>query len=280
MINSFYPCLWFNGQAKDAAEFYCRIFPDSKITADSGMVVNWQLSGQKFMGLNGGPQFVPNPSVSFFVNCATQQEADQIWAQLSESAFVMMAMDKYPWSEYYGFLKDKYGISWQIYVGPPNELNQKITACFLFTDSHYGEAFEAIQFYTDLFPNARKLDISFYSKEEAAGREGVVKHGEFVLNNILYKAMDGQGNHQFVFNEAISFVVGCDTQNEIDFLWEKLTEAGEEGQCGWLKDKFGVSWQIVPNSLGKLMSDPQKGPRVMEAFLKMKKFEISVLENA
>ena len=94
-------------------------------------------------------------------------------------------------------------------------------------------------------------------------------------------AMDGFGNHAFAFNEVVSFVVDCATQEEIDFYWNKLTaDGGQESQCGWLKDKFGVSWQIVPAVLGKLMSDPEKAPRVIQAFMKMKKFDIEALMNA
>ena len=92
--------------------------------------------------------------------------------------------------------------------------------------------------------------------------------------------MDGPGEHAFIFSEAVSFVVDCDTQEQIDYYWNKLTENGEESQCGWLKDQFGVSWQIVPTILGKLMTDPEKGPRVMQAFMQMKKFDIEKLMQA
>ena len=137
MKNTIYPCLWFDGQAKAAAEFYCSIFKHSKILNSTPMVVIFELNGNKFMGLDGGPEFK--------------------------------------------------------------------------------------------------------------------------------------------FNEAVSFVVNCDTQDEIDYYWNKLTQGGQESKCGWLKDKFGVSWQIVPTILGKLMSDPEKAPRVMYAFMQMKKFDIEKL---
>jgi predicted 3-demethylubiquinone-9 3-methyltransferase (glyoxalase superfamily) len=140
MKNQIYPCLWFNGQAEAAATFYCSIFKNSSITVCTPMVVNFELNGSKFMGLNGGPNFK--------------------------------------------------------------------------------------------------------------------------------------------FNEAISIVVDCETQEEIDYYWDKLTEGGEESNCGWLKDKFGMSWQIVPTILGTLMTDPAKSQRVMEAFMQMKKFDIEKLKNA
>ena len=140
MNNQIYPCLWFDGQAKAAADFYCSVFKNSKILSESPLVTMFELNGNKFMGLNGGPKFK--------------------------------------------------------------------------------------------------------------------------------------------FDEAISFVVNCDTQNEIDYYWNKLTEGGEESMCGWLKDKFGISWQIVPAILGQLMSDPSRAERVINAFMKMRKFDIETLKNA
>ncbi|MFC6101654.1 VOC family protein [Olivibacter domesticus] len=140
MKNPIYPCLWFDGQAQEAAKFYCSIFPNSKITADNQMVATFELDGKKFMALNGGPNFT--------------------------------------------------------------------------------------------------------------------------------------------FNEAVSFVIDCDSQEEIDHYWEKLTsEGGKEGNCGWLKDKYGVSWQVVPTILPKLLSNPEKSQKVLDAYLKMKKFDIKTLEE-
>lgn len=140
MTTAIFPCLWFDGKAKEAAAYYCSVFKNSKITSENTFVVVFELNGTKFMGLNGGPEFK--------------------------------------------------------------------------------------------------------------------------------------------FNEAVSFVVNCDTQEEIDHYWNKLSEGGEEGKCGWLKDKYGVSWQIVPAVLGKLMADPEKAPKVMYAFMQMKKFDIEKLMNA
>lgn len=140
MSNPIFPCLWFDGRSKEAADFYCTVFPNSKILSSNPMVVIFELNGTKFMALNGGPE---------------------------------------------------------------------------------------------------------------------------------YK-----------FSEAVSFVVTCDTQDEIDHYWDKLTEGGQESKCGWLKDKFGVSWQIVPSILGKLMNDPEKAPKVMYAFMQMKKFDIEKLMSA
>lgn len=151
---------------------------------------------------------------------------------------------------------------------------QKITPCLWF-DS---QAEEAARFYTSIFKNSSIGDISRFGKEgfEFHGKpEGTVMTVSFTLDGQLFTALNG--GPIFTFNESVSFMVGCDTQNEIDYYWNKLTEGGQESNCGWLKDKFGVSWQIIPNILSKLMTDPEKAPRVTQAFLQMKKFDIQKL---
>jgi predicted 3-demethylubiquinone-9 3-methyltransferase (glyoxalase superfamily) len=279
MNNNIHPCLWFDGNAKTAAEFYCSLFPNSKITADTPMVVNFELAGQKFMGLNGGPMFKPNASISFMVISETDEEINELWKQLSEGGFIMMPLDKYDWSERYGFVQDRFGVSWQLMKGKYSDVNQKITPTLLFVGNSFGKAENAVKFYTEVFPQSSIDGILLYTKDEGEAA-GTVKHSQFILDKKVFMAMDGAGNHSFAFNEGISFVVDCETQEEIDYYWNKLTEGGQESQCGWLKDQFGVSWQIVPTVLGKLMTDPEKAPRVMQAFMKMKKFDIATLMNA
>lgn len=279
MKNPIVPCLWFDGNAKAAAEFYSLVFTNSKITVDTPMVVNFELFGNKFMGLNGGPQFKFNPSVSFFVICETQNEIDSAWSKLLKDGKVMMPLNKYPWSDKYGWIQDKYGISWQLMMGHADTMGGKIIPAFMFTGSQAGKAEQAMIFYTSIFSDSKIKDINRYEPGEP-DVEGTVKHGRFNLSNQSFVAMDSSAPHGFQFNEAISFVVDCETQTEIDCYWSKLTEGGQESQCGWLTDKFGVSWQIVPTILGKLMSDPTKSQRVMAAFMQMKKFDIEKLVKA
>lgn len=279
MKHPIYSCLWFDGNAKAAAEFYCSLFPGSAIVADTPMVVNFELEGTLFMGLNGGPMFNINPSISVFVTCTTEQEIEMLWKKLSDGGSSLMPLDSYPWSAKYAWVKDKFGLTWQLMLGEIPAGFPKIFTSFLFSNEQFGKAKPAIDFYTSIFPNSKSHELQLY-KEGEGQPEGYVKFGHFTLNGIVFSAMDGPGDHQFKFNEAFSLVVNCDTQEDIDFYWTKLTEGGEESQCGWLKDKFGVSWQIVPTILGKLMSDPEKAPRVMQAFMKMKKFNIQQLLDA
>jgi predicted 3-demethylubiquinone-9 3-methyltransferase (glyoxalase superfamily) len=152
---------------------------------------------------------------------------------------------------------------------------QKITPCLWFDT----EGEEAAKFYTSVFPNSRIVDVARYG---AAGPrpEGTVMTVSFELDGQKFVALNG--GPDFTFNEAISFQVSCESQEEVDAFWSKLSEGGEEGPCGWLKDRYGVSWQIIPTVLPELLGDPdpEKSQRVMRAMLNMKKIEIDALERA
>lgn len=279
MTNSIYPCLWFNGQARAAAEFYCSVFKNSKITTDSGIVVTFESSGQKFMCLNGGPKFTPNPTTSFFVVCETEKEVDDAWKKLLQGGSELMPLDKYDWSEKYGWVQDKFGINWQLAYGKLQDVGQKFSPTLMFSGTQHGNAEQAVKFYTSVFDDSSVTGILKYTANDG-DIEGTVKHAQFKLGKHVFMAIDSSTHHGSGFSEAISFVVECKTQKEIDYYWEKLSAVPEAEQCGWLKDKFDVSWQIVPSILEELMKDPEKAPRVTQAFMKMKKFDIEKLKVA
>jgi predicted 3-demethylubiquinone-9 3-methyltransferase (glyoxalase superfamily) len=156
-------------------------------------------------------------------------------------------------------------------------MKDHISICLWFEN----QAEEAAMFYTSLFNNSKIESISRYGKEgfEIHGqKEGTVMTVSFSIKGQPFTALNG--GPVFKFNEAVSLQIFCDTQAEIDHYWNKLSEGGEEGQCGWLKDKFGLSWQVIPSILPELMSNPEKSGRVTQAFLKMKKFDIEKLRNA
>jgi predicted 3-demethylubiquinone-9 3-methyltransferase (glyoxalase superfamily) len=279
MTNTIYPSLWFDGNAKAAAAFYSSFFKNSRITADTPLVVTFELAEKKFMGLNGGPMFKINPSISFFVKCESLNETNEIWNKLIDGGKALIPIDKYPWSERYGWVQDKFGVTWQIMMHTIADATFSITPSMLFTGNQFGKAESAINFYSSIFDNSAIGALSHYPEGDV--NAGKIMYSEFQLNQYPLIAMDGPGAHEYTFNEAVSFVVDCATQDEIDFYWNKLTaDGGQESQCGWLKDKFGVSWQIVPAVLGKLMTDPERLQRVMQAFMKMKKFDIATLMNA
>lgn len=269
-------CLWMNGTAKEAAELYLSVFEKSEITNQNPMVVGFRLGGIPFMALNGGSMFKINSSISFMVSCESANEVEEKYNVLIQGGSVLMPLGTYPWSEKYGWCQDKYGVNWQLFLG---QIESKISPCFMFGGAQNGKATEAMNFYTSLFKNSEILSLNKY-EENDQDITGNIKHGRFNLMGNAIIAMDSSMPNTPTFNEGISLVVNCETQEEIDFLWDSLTKDGKESQCGWLKDKYGVSWQIVPNILAKLLSDPEKAPAVTKAFMQMKKFDIEKLLTA
>jgi predicted 3-demethylubiquinone-9 3-methyltransferase (glyoxalase superfamily) len=274
------PCLWYNGQAQEAAALYCSVFTDAKITAQSPIVTGINVSGHSITLLDGGPMYKPNPSISFFYICEKEDELNKIWDAFSKEGTVLMALDKYPWSEKYGWINDKFGISWQISLGKISDVGQKITPCFMFTGKQYGRADEAIAHYSSIFRNVKVDGILRYGANELPDEEGKIKHAQFALNDQKFMIMESAAPHNFSFTEGISLTIHCETQREIDYYWEKLTESGAESMCGWLKDKFGVSWQIIPTVLNKIMNDPAKAGKAAQAFMSMRKLNIEQIVQA
>jgi predicted 3-demethylubiquinone-9 3-methyltransferase (glyoxalase superfamily) len=269
------PCLWFNGNAEEAADLYVSIFADAKITARSPFVVELQVAGQHITLLDGGPKYQPNPSISFYYICASEKELMAIWEGLTREGKVLMPLDKYPWGEKYGWVHDKYGVSWQVALGKIEDVGQKITPCLMFTGPQCGRAEEALNFYSAVFKNS-KTDGILHDPQNT----NLVQHAQFALLGQKFMVMDSAENHAFTFSEGISLTIHCETQDEIDYYWEQLTEEGEESMCGWLKDKFGVSWQVIPVILGGIMKDPVKAGKAAEAFMMMRKLDIEQIVSA
>lgn len=281
MNNYIYPCLTLKGKVAEAADFYISTFGDGQIVQTSPFVIQIELSGQKFMLLNDGPTALPNPSVSFMVIVHSDEEIEGFWNNLTEGGKVLMPLDSYPWSAKYGWVQDKFGVSWQLYTSDQgNQPLQKFNPTLMFTGDVAGKAAEAVHFYSHLFPKSKIEGILKYSEGEG-DNTAFVKHAQFIINDFVAMAMDSSANHGFGFNDAISLVVECEDQEEIDKYWNELTaNGGHEVACGWLTDKYGFSWQIIPKGLGKLITDPERGQRAMGALMKMKKLIIAELENA
>lgn len=285
------PHLWFDKEAEEASKFYISLFEGSKLkdkttlnNTPSGTVdmITIELAGQDFMMISAGPYFKFNPSVSFLIACKTIEEVELLWERLMENGQELMPLDSYPFSQKYAWVNDKYGLSWQIMHMGDLEIKQKITPTIMFVGDQCGKAEEAIEFYTNIFNNSKIEDILRYGDSDTPDKTGTIQHVEFILENTRFAAMDSAYEHGFAFDEAISFLVNCDTQEEIDYYWEKLSSNPEAEQCGWLKDKFGFSWQISPTIMHDMMldKDEKKLEQVTEAFLKMKKFNIAELIEA
>jgi predicted 3-demethylubiquinone-9 3-methyltransferase (glyoxalase superfamily) len=287
------PFLWFDNQAEEAVNFYTSIFKDSKIASvtrygeegaeisgrpkGSVMTVEFELEGQKFVALNGGPYITFSPAISFFVSCKTEEQTDRIFNKLSEGGMILMELDKYPFSKRYGWVQDKFGVSWQLNFASRTQI---IAPFLMFVGEQHGKAEDAMNFYGSLFKNSDILSMERYGRGEI-GPEGTVKHAAFSLDGQEFMAIDSSWEHQFTFTPAISFVVNCETQEEVDVFWEKLSEGGEKHRCAWLKDKYGVSWQIVPSVLLEMLKDKdaEKAKRVMHTMLQMDKIDIKTLKQ-
>lgn len=283
--------LWFDHEAAEAARFYVGLFPDSRITSESKIggtpsgdvdLLSFELAGSGFQAISAGPVFKINPAVSFLVACESREEVDRYWKALSPGGSELMPLGAYPFSEHYAWVMDRFGVSWQLMAMGALKSPQKITPTLMFTGGNVGRAEEAVRFYASLFESSSVGPIDRYGPGMEPDDPQSVKHGSFSLSGRAFAAMDSAHPHGFTFNEAISFMVFCETQAEIDHYWEGLSAYPEAERCGWLKDRFGFSWQIVPTALGRIMGsgDEVSRERATKAFLAMKKFDIAALERA
>ena len=292
------PHLWFDKEAKEAVEFYTSVFPDSKITNTTTLhdtpsgdtdILSFELAGQSFMAISAGPLFKFNPSVSFFVNFDpsrdknARENIDILWDNLAQGGMALMPLQQYPFSQRYGWVQDKYGLSWQLILSnPEGEERPVIVPSLLFVGAVAGRAEEAINFYLSVFKDSKMGTIQRYSAGQEPDKEGTVMFADYMLFGQWFAAMDSAHKHDFAFNEAISFIVNCDDQEEIDYYWDKLSAVPEAEQCGWLKDRFGLSWQVAPTAMDEMMKNGTHDQiaRLTQAFLPMKKFDLAELKKA
>ncbi len=304
------PQLWFDTQAKEAVAFYLTVFPDSRLLSTNVLmhdpevlaandlqdappgidVLAFILGGLEFGAISAGPMFKANPSVSFMVNFdpskdpKAKEHLDETWAKLSQGGKVLMPLQAYPFSEHYGWVEDRFGISWQlILTKPEGEPRPFIIPSLLFTQGADGRAEEALKLYASLFPHSKLGTVARYPAATDMHKKDSLMFGEVNLSGEWLVAMDGGNPHGFAFNEGLSLLVRCADQAEVDHYWDGFTkDGGQESQCGWLKDKFGLSWQIVPKAFDDLMGSGDKAAigRAMAAMMPMKKLDVAALENA
>lgn len=293
------PHLWFDTQAKEAADFYVKAFgKNSRVLSSTVLkdtpsgdcdVLRFEIWGFEFMSISAGPYFTPNPSISFMMNFDPSQhgdaaeDIDRVWKELSQGGKALMELGEYPFSKRYGWIQDKYGVSWQlILTDPKGEVRPLVLPSLMFTKDAYGKAEEATDFYIATFKDGKRGSLARYPAGMQPDEEGKVMFTDFQLEGQWFAAMESAREHEFQFNEAVSLLVRCDTQKEIDDLWAALSAVPEAEQCGWLKDKYGVSWQISPAMMESVMEsgEEEKIARVTKAFLQMKKFDIAALRQA
>ncbi|MFV0452119.1 MAG: VOC family protein [Propioniciclava sp.] len=286
------PNLWFDHVAAEAARFYCATFPNSRVLAtqyypDEGLpdwqadfaglplTIDFELNGCRFTGINAGPEFRPNASISFFLNFDpasdphAREHLDQTWAALTADGQVRMDLQEYPFSRRYGWVEDRYGVHWQlILTNPDGEPRPFIVPCLTFGPAADGGARAALQHYAATFDSTDGTLV--LQPPGSALRAGAVLFADVRLEGVWFAAMDA-ADLDAPFSCGVSLAAHCADQAEIDRLWAALSSVPEAEQCGWCVDRYGLSWQILPANLDELMSAPDATAKLYA----MKKIEIS-----
>jgi len=285
------PHLWFDTQALEAVELYVSLFEDSKILntamlydtpSGDAQTVEFELAGFEFAAISAGPYFTFNSSISLMVACETKEEVDRLYHSLIEGGSELMPLGTYDFSQWYAWISDKYGLNWQIMLVENINEHKKVRPCLLFGMEACGKTQEAMDYYANVFSESKVGYVNHYQEGEVHDIRAKINYAELEIFNLEMVMMDHGYGGEAIFNEAISFMIQCEDQKEIDYYWEKLSFVKEAEACGWVKDQFGLSWQIIPKILSELLSNgtEQELERVMKAFMEMKKFDIAALEKA
>lgn len=288
------PHIWFETQAEEAANFYTKLFSNSEIINKTVLkdtpsqpngettIINLIISGQSFQFINAGQMLDRNQSFSYMMAINDISEMQRIWSELSVDAEIFAPLEKYDFSEQYGWLKDKFGVSWQLIHHEGSDIAQ-VAPCLLFTEAVYGQAEEAMKYYMSVFKDSEEIPghIDRFGPNQAPDIEGKLNYARFKLLGSELVLMDSALEHGYAFNEMQSLVIYCKDQEEIDYYWEALSAVPEAEVCGWLKDKYGVSWQVVPAILEEMMANSSEVQlaAVTQEFLKMSKFNIQKLQD-
>ncbi|MBN9105380.1 MAG: VOC family protein [Propionibacteriaceae bacterium] len=294
MVQKIVPNLWFDHTAAEAAAFYAQVLPNTRVTgtehypteglldfqaefAGSELVVNFEVDGFAFAGINAGSEFKPNPAISFFLNFDPSRDPDarahldEVWSALVDGGMELMPLGEYPFSPHYAWVQDRYGVNWQLMLtNPAGDPRPFVVPSLMFTGPVRNRAEEAIGFYTDLFGGTGSVP-SRYEQQTQLAAPGSVTYGEMNLFGQWFAVMDSPVEHPFNFDPGVSLQLNCAGQAELDRYWDALSTVPEAEQCGWCADRFGVSWQVVPDNLGELMAKPGAYAKLME----MKKIEPS-----
>jgi predicted 3-demethylubiquinone-9 3-methyltransferase (glyoxalase superfamily) len=286
------PFLWFEKDMNAVVNYYASIFPSVTTSAESELentpsgnvqTKSIFIYGTQLDLMTAGPYLPFNPTVSFIINCDSPEEAEDLWNKITKDGKELMPLGSYDFASKYGWAADKYGVSWQVICMNGEKPSEKVVSTLMFCGDVCGRAAEAMNFYTSIFKNSEISYVSEYDGSEPVDdARAKTKHAGFALDGVPFSVLDSGKISPLTFNQAISFVVYCKDQEEIDYYYEKLSYSGNEVQCGWLNDKFGVPWQIVPTRMTEMLSKGTKEQiaRVTEAFMKMKKFDLKILEDA
>ncbi|MGL4759339.1 MAG: VOC family protein [Patescibacteria group bacterium] len=278
--------LWFDTEAKNAADFYLSVFSSNASIINKSIInsnsnneydfFEMKIHNQELILISAGPFFKKNSSISMFVNYSTEEELREIYNKLSEGSKILMELGKYDFSPLYSWIEDKYGVSWQLIYDPQNQYNQVIEPCFLFTNEACGKAKEAMELYTKALPNSSIKTLVNYPQGVEGQSTNNLMYGVLDLNGYTLIFMDSSLEHDFNFNEGVSVLLNVENQTEFDNCYKYLSDAIESEQCGWVKDKYGISWQIQPIQLVDIMrsSNVESKNKVIQKILTMKRLEI------
>lgn len=292
------PNIWCAGTADDAAEFYQATLPSTTLIehvayptegllefqeplAGQTLTNEIAIDGFHLILVNAGDEFRPNPAINFFLNFDPQvfDRADgaeralrETWQKLADEGSVLMELNQYPHSSLYGWVEDKYGVNWQLMLtNPEGDRRPFVVPQFMFCGAAQNKAEEATDHYVNSIPGStpgRRVRYSDMGQSTPNGAE--VVFSEFQLAGQWFAAMDSAVDQNFTFTEGVSLMISADGQAEIDRIWSALSAVPEAERCGWLKDKWGVSWQVVPANMGELMA--RTG--AYEKLMGMKKIEV------
>lgn len=288
--------IWFQDGVDEAVELYTSLFEESSIgdrltyteagqeihgrEPGSTQTVDFTIAGRHYVALNGGPYVTLNQSISIAVTCPSRDEVDRLWQALSAGGKELIELKEHEWSPHYGWIEDRFGVSWQLnYPGEDRApAKTEVATSFLFNGPVYRKARQAMEFWTSIFDDSAIGQVETRPEDPDA-----VLWGEFTLAGEKYTAMESPLEHDFQFNDGFSLLINCENQEEIDRYWDALIEGGEAGPCGWLRDRFGVSWQVAPSVLIEMLRDgtPEQAAAVTNCFMAVHgKLNIADLEAA
>lgn len=277
------PNIWFNRNAREAVEFYMSAFSDGYIddtvyypaSVEEGLAdfqadmagkelsIDFELGGVRLTAVNGGDEFKPNPAISFMVNFdptkheEAREDINRAWGRLTDGGRTMMPLDKYEFSEYYGWVEDRYGVSWQLILTDPEaEPRPFIVPALMFAGPQVGRADEARKYYADVFDGSHLGEVYRHAETSDMATKGHIMFSELKLADQWFVVNDGGPKQDFTFTEGVSLAINCKDQDEIDYFWGKLSAEPDSEQCGWCKDKFGVSWQVIPEGINEMINNP------------------------
>lgn len=258
------PAIWCDGTADEAAQFYADVFRDTSIAEQApGIAATVSIHGFKLSLINGGNQYAPNPSISCILNFdpllfGGEEQAraylDELYERLSTGG-VLMELGEYPFSPRYAWVRDRFGMTWQLMLTDPDgDPRPFVIPSFMFGGTNHAHAEEATDAWIALFDNARRGAL--YRYEEGGPLDaGTVMFTDFTLRGTWMAATDSGTFHDFTFTPGVSMIVSCRGQEEIDRYWAGLSAVPEAERCGWCVDRWGVSWQVVPHNIAELMAD-------------------------